>query len=627
MQRRLADMHLTVPLVRGDLAGAVEAVPPVASSRNGEPESSRSRGTPEPAQGLMYCRVLACDFDGTIADEGRLAPEVVTALADARGRGIGVILVTGRVLEDLRLADVDLTAFDAVVAENGAVVHLPGQARFIQLGHPPPERFLGELRGRGIPLKVGAVVVGISDRHAAQVLEFIRTFGLDYQLIFNRAALMLLPSGVTKATGVRRALEELGFSEHNMIAFGDAENDIPLLATAQLGVAARGAVPALAAVADDRLIQPGGAGVAQYVRRLLDRGGIAGTTERTSIAIGRGSDGTPAILSGSGLNLMITGDPRSGKSWLAGLFVERLLDAGYRLCIIDPEGDHIALGKLPRTLVFGHDVPLPAPNVIPSVFRDTCLSLVLNLATLPHPGKLAYVDEVLCALQGLRRETGIPHWIVIDEAHYFCHEASPCVCARRFDPGTGSFVFVTYRPSLVAGSIHDDVGAYLIGPTAIEEERYFMTSLLQTRGPEGVAVHDALADLGRQRVGLLGRDGARPFWQVFAPCDRVSAHAHHGRKYADSRLSDERAFRFLGGDGQVTTTAHTLLEFCQAVKNVGMDSLHHHLLHGDFSRWVADVLGDAGLAAGLQKLERTTAVGATPSREEIIAHVRDRYFI
>ncbi len=618
----------TVPSsIRGALAHATEAAPAAAPSSGGEAQAARSQGTPETAHASMYCRVLACDFDGTIADDGRISPEVATTLSDARARGLGVILVTGRVLEDLRLAGVDLNAFDAVVAENGAVVSLPGQARTIQLGDSPPERFFGELRARGIPFHVGAVVVGISDSHAPQILELVRAFGLDCQLIFNRSALMLLPSGVSKATGVRRALEELGRSEHNMIAFGDAENDLPLLTAAQLGVAARGAVPALGAVADDRLTQPGGAGVTQYVRRLLERGGVVEAPERTGVAIGQDSNGMPAALPGSGLNVMITGDPRSGKSWLAGLFAERLLDAGYRLCIIDPEGDHIALGKRPRTLVLGHALPLPVPSALPSVLRDTCLSLVLNLATLRHPAKLTYVDEVLCALQGARSESGLPHWIVIDEAHYFCHEASPCVCARRFDARTGSFVFVTYRPSLVAGPIHDGVGAYLVAPTAIEDERYFMTGLLRARGPQDVAAHEALAELERQRIGLLRLDGAQPSWRVFTPGDRVSVHAHHGRKYADTRLPNDKAFRFLGGDGRMTTVAHNMIEFCEAVKSVGMESLRHHLLHGDFSRWVADVLGDADLAAGLQKLEQTIRVGGPPSCDEIIVHIRDHYFI
>ena len=115
---------------------------------------------------------------------------------------------------------------------------------------------LEALRERGIPLHAGAVVVGTWEQHTPAVLDVIRTCGIDAQVAFNRAAVMLLPSGLNKATGVRHALAVLGRSERNMIAFGDAENDQPLLAAAELAVTARGAVSAVAAGSDERLSHP-----------------------------------------------------------------------------------------------------------------------------------------------------------------------------------------------------------------------------------------------------------------------------------------------------------------------------------------------------------------------------------
>jgi hydroxymethylpyrimidine pyrophosphatase-like HAD family hydrolase len=44
----------------------------------------------------MYCRVIACDFDGTGATDGHPAPELYAALAAARAQGIVTLLVTGR---------------------------------------------------------------------------------------------------------------------------------------------------------------------------------------------------------------------------------------------------------------------------------------------------------------------------------------------------------------------------------------------------------------------------------------------------------------------------------------------------------------------------------------------------
>jgi hydroxymethylpyrimidine pyrophosphatase-like HAD family hydrolase len=69
----------------------------------------------------MKFAALALDYDGTIAVDGVFDPAVREAVADARRRGIVAILATGRRLTDLHRVAGDLTCFDALVAENGAV--------------------------------------------------------------------------------------------------------------------------------------------------------------------------------------------------------------------------------------------------------------------------------------------------------------------------------------------------------------------------------------------------------------------------------------------------------------------------------------------------------------------------
>ena len=149
----------------------------------------------------MYCRAIACDYDGTGASDGHLAPEVAEALHAAREAGIVTLLVTGRVLDDLRVALVDFSAFDAVVAENGAVVWLRESDRTIILGAAPSEQFLGRLRAARVPFHAGAVVVGTWDTHVPELIALVRETGADLQLVFNRTAVMLLPSGINKAVG------------------------------------------------------------------------------------------------------------------------------------------------------------------------------------------------------------------------------------------------------------------------------------------------------------------------------------------------------------------------------------------------------------------------------------------
>jgi hydroxymethylpyrimidine pyrophosphatase-like HAD family hydrolase len=572
----------------------------------------------------MYCRAFACDFDGTGASNGHLAPEVAAVLAVARTRGYTSLLVTGRVLEDLRVASVDFTAFDAVVAENGAIVWFPSTNRTIQIGDPPPDGFLAGLRGLGIPFHAGAVVVGTWDQHAGEVLGLIRRFGMASQLVFNRAAMMVLPSGVDKAVGTQRALDELHRSAHNLIAFGDAENDRPLFDAAELSIAARGAVPSVAAVADDRLSLPGAAGVAHYVQGVLERDGRLATPARHGIALGTDDDGREVVLPVAGGDVMIGGDPRSGKSWLGGLLVERLVERGYRLCIIDPEGDYPPLGERPRVLTFGTLLSLPDPGALGTILNEEPITLVLDLSKLSQPEKQAYVERALPCLDRTRAASGIPHWILIDEAHYFLNERA----APTPWPGsrTGGYVLATYRPTLLAARVHAGVTAHLVTQTTVEEERYFTTTLLQGHTPGDRPAADALALVRDGKAGLLLEENGTRSWRVFTPARRAVEQAHHGRKYADTLLSPEKGFRFLEANG-ASATARSVAQFCDALSSVPPASLRHHLLNGDFSRWSADVLGDAGLAAAFRKLEETTRVGAPTCREELLAHVKALYVV
>ena len=489
----------------------------------------------------MYCRVIACDFDGTGATNGRPAPELYAALGAARTQGIVTLLVTGRVLEDVQTACEDISPFDAVVAENGALVYLCSLGRTIQLGRPPPERFLGELRARGVPFHTGAVVVGTWERHASELLELIRHFGVDGQLVFNRGALMILPSGVNKAVGIRRALDELGRSERNLVAFGDAENDIPMLLEAEVGVAARGAVPAITAVADDRVAQPGGAGVALYIRRLLEQASIIPTPVRRLVRLGKASAGVEVALPTSGVNVVISGDPRSGKSWIAGLVAEQLIEQGYRICIIDPEGDYAQMGQRSKIITLGHDLALPTPQATARLFSTESLSLILTLSSLTPQEQVDYVEQLLPALREERDSIGVPHWILIDEAHYFFHE--PGTASKYLKNRTGNYLLVTYRPSLLENEVYNTIGAHIVTSTKVEEERYFVTKMLQARGPRELAAREALRSLEMPRAGLLLMDSSSPRWQVFVPAERVTLHTHHARWRYPGSHGDSRAHR------------------------------------------------------------------------------------
>jgi hydroxymethylpyrimidine pyrophosphatase-like HAD family hydrolase len=106
----------------------------------------------------MQFNVLALDYDGTIARDGRADPAVLESIREARARQIVVLLVTGRILSDLRRVLADPGLFDAIVAENGAVLAFPnGRTRV--LGRPPSPEFLNELRRLEVSFESGVCVL------------------------------------------------------------------------------------------------------------------------------------------------------------------------------------------------------------------------------------------------------------------------------------------------------------------------------------------------------------------------------------------------------------------------------------------------------------------------------------
>lgn len=220
----------------------------------------------------MRHQALALDYDGTVAEDGRVSPEARAALQRARDAGFKLVLVTGRELEDLmRTCPLDL--FDAIVAENGALLYRVTEGGVPvehPLASPPPPEFAEALRTRGVePVACGRIVVATLQPHEQTVLGVIREQGLELEIVFNKGAVMVLPSGVNKGTGLATALATLDLTLADVIGVGDAENDHSLLAACDVGVAVANAVPALKARADVVLDRARGAGVVELCDRVL----------------------------------------------------------------------------------------------------------------------------------------------------------------------------------------------------------------------------------------------------------------------------------------------------------------------------------------------------------------------
>ena len=217
----------------------------------------------------MKYQVLATDYDGTIAFEGRVDQQTIDALRRARDAGAALLLVTGRELTDLFNTFDGVDLFDRVVAENGAVLYDPSTRQIDQLGAAPPPELVDRLTREQIPLSVGHSVVATVEPHEHAVITAIHDLALDWHIVFNKGSIMALPAEVTKATGLRAALEALHLTAETTIAVGDAENDLVFLRCCGLAVAVANALPTVKAIAD--LVTDGarGAGVIELIEQWL----------------------------------------------------------------------------------------------------------------------------------------------------------------------------------------------------------------------------------------------------------------------------------------------------------------------------------------------------------------------
>ena len=215
----------------------------------------------------MRFDVLAADYDGTIAHDGVVNEATVEALVRARTAGLGLILVTGRALEDLFQTFSHTPLFDLIVAENGAVIYDPASQTIDVIGSPPPPALLERLTRENIPVSVGHSIIATVEPYEHQLLAAIRDLGVEWHVIFNKGSVMALPADVTKATGLAAALTALDVPHQRVIGVGDAENDQAFLRACGLAVAVANALPSVKEIA--HMVTEGARGTG--VRELIER--------------------------------------------------------------------------------------------------------------------------------------------------------------------------------------------------------------------------------------------------------------------------------------------------------------------------------------------------------------------
>ena len=565
--------------------------------------------------GMRY-HILASDYDGTLATHGKLHEETREALERVRASGRKVVMVTGRQVDDLIATCPDLSTFEVVVAENGAVLYWPATREQRVLAEPPPAGFVERLRAAGVTdIAVGAVIVATWHPHETAALEVIRELGLELQVIFNKGAVMILPSGVNKAFGLAQALSVLGFSPHQTVGVGDAENDHAFLNLCECAVAVENALPTLKERAD--LVTRGarGAGVEELIDRLLanDLMDLAPALGRHDIPIGHDAADVPEFLPAYGSTFLLAGTSGGGKSTLVTAFVEQLNERGYQFCIIDPEGDY---GTLPGAAVVGDRESAPTVNEVLKLLEQPKPSVVVNLVGMGIENRPAFFESLMPQLIAFKQRTARPHFVIVDETHHLApRDASP-----RAGNATDwmNTVFVTVHPKHVAPALLQRVDVMIaIGQAPGETIGEFAQAVDEPPpdvNQEPLATGEAI--IWRRRQGRASRI------RTITP---VTERKRHVRKYATGDL-DDHSFFFRGPEDKLNLRAQNLTMFIQLGDGVDDGTWIHHLEGGDYSDWMRTCIKDDDLADEVASVERR-AQRITPaeSRSAVRQAIERRY--
>src|SRR4051794_22089690 len=187
--------------------------------------------------------IVALDVDGTLYDGTAVDAAAVEAIERAVATGNVVMIVSGRPWRDLRrIIPEVLRSTSVAVCEHGAVLVDVASGEVRALARPVDAAvasIIAESDGHDMVMYEATIALPASARDVAED-AYARVGGCD--VVGNKNSIAIVPNGCDKGTGLRQAVDHLaasdpGVSEYAIMAIGDATNDLPMFALADVAVA------------------------------------------------------------------------------------------------------------------------------------------------------------------------------------------------------------------------------------------------------------------------------------------------------------------------------------------------------------------------------------------------------
>ena len=190
-------------------------------------------------------RLVLSDYDRTFTDATlRVEPGLVDAILRLKRKGTLFSIVSGRKYDFMYDLYQNLEGVvDSFIAENGCVGFANGSKHWIACADGR-EEMLARLGSLGVPFDAGDVVVSVHRDYEREVDQILAPLP-QMHVVKNVDSLMILPAGVSKATGIRWLMGVYGLTTRQMACIGDAENDLEMRGLCTLMGAVCNALPAV----------------------------------------------------------------------------------------------------------------------------------------------------------------------------------------------------------------------------------------------------------------------------------------------------------------------------------------------------------------------------------------------
>jgi hypothetical protein len=246
-------------------------------------------------------------------------------------------------------------------------------------------------------------------------------------------------------------------------------------------------------------------------------------------------------------------------------------------------------------------------------------SVVIDLSLTEEAPQAAFLAELFARLIEERGRSGLPHWIVVDEAQESL--GGRTVLAERLASGAKGFCLITYD----LGQLGDLASSGIDFVLAVAGDGGLSQATAAALGKLRKVAGDLPRIDGGQ--GLLMKVGSDAPVEVVDFGARMLKHVRHWHKYAQAHLPPDRAFRFRTMFGLTGALASNIEELRRELLRCDRGVIEHHAAHHDFSSWLKDSIQDEALAQALHEIEEQHEEGASPERlrRELVGAIEARY--